>query len=176
MIKIEQKKERIANVFEKYFNYFGYKKTSIDEVIKELKISKKTVYEFFENKKALYKYIILRQAENKKFELIKVLKGNSFENLEKLILIYFKTILKFQKLRDKFEGKNNLETEAFKLAFRNTLSDILKLGKEKGDFHIDNEKLTSRFIESIIKESLKYIEEEYIEHKTKEAVFRLIKV
>ena len=43
-------RERIADVFKKHFTYFGFKKTSVDEVAKELKISKKTIYQFFSSK------------------------------------------------------------------------------------------------------------------------------
>ena len=56
--KNQSPKERILNGFSMYFGTYGLKKTTVDEVATELKISKKTIYNYFNSKKAIYDYLV----------------------------------------------------------------------------------------------------------------------
>jgi len=56
-------KEEIADSFQKHFEYYGYKKTSVDDIAKELKISKKTIYQHFSTKEEIFYYIVSKVAQ-----------------------------------------------------------------------------------------------------------------
>ncbi len=55
-------KEEIAQTFERYVARLGYAKTTLDDVARELHISKKTIYVHFDGKREIYGYIVERQA------------------------------------------------------------------------------------------------------------------
>src|SRR4030042_7059996 len=68
---VEHQKERIADAFLRHFSHFGFKKTSVDQVSHELKISKKTVYEYFDTKEKIFYFVVHRIAQDycRKMEL-----------------------------------------------------------------------------------------------------------
>ncbi|MGD9101586.1 MAG: TetR/AcrR family transcriptional regulator, partial [Anaerolineae bacterium] len=59
---MDAKKEQIADAFQKHFNHFGYKKTSVGDIARELKISKKTIYQHFSTKEEIFYYVVSRIA------------------------------------------------------------------------------------------------------------------
>ena len=59
----------IADVFEKHVQRFGYRKTTLDEVARELGISKKTLYVHFDGKSAIYAYLVERIAKQARREM-----------------------------------------------------------------------------------------------------------
>lgn len=62
-------KDQIARVFERHVQRFGYAKTNLDEVARELHISKKTIYVHFEGKREIYATIVERQAAAEKMKM-----------------------------------------------------------------------------------------------------------
>jgi AcrR family transcriptional regulator len=56
-------KDGIADVFEKHVQRFGYAKTTLDEVARDLGISKKTLYVHFQGKADIYAYLVARLAK-----------------------------------------------------------------------------------------------------------------
>lgn len=63
-------KQEIADVFEKHVTRFGYAKTSLDEIAKAMRISKKTIYAHFPSKRELYGFIVEQQAAQQKAEIL----------------------------------------------------------------------------------------------------------
>lgn len=66
---------RIAEVFERLVTSQGYDRTTLDEVARELKISKKTIYVHFGSKSDIYAYVVARQAQREKARLAALLTG-----------------------------------------------------------------------------------------------------
>ncbi|MDI6901646.1 MAG: TetR/AcrR family transcriptional regulator [Anaerosomatales bacterium] len=62
-------KEQIADAFERHVQRFGYGKASVEDVAAELGISKRTIYQHFSSKRALYAYIVDRVAEKERARL-----------------------------------------------------------------------------------------------------------
>lgn len=52
--KLKQKKIDIIRAAERRFNKFGLKKTALDEIARDLRIGKSTLYHYFESKESLY--------------------------------------------------------------------------------------------------------------------------
>lgn len=55
-------KEQIAEAFERQVARVGYVKANLDELSRELHISKKTIYVHFDGKRDIYSYIVEKQA------------------------------------------------------------------------------------------------------------------
>jgi len=154
-------KEKIADVFKKHFNHFGYKKTSVDEVAKELKMSKKTIYRFFTSKEKIFYYIVSRVAIGIKTGMDKDLQAyqSDIEKLRQLIIKIFAESKTWLKKNDVFEFRYKYEigSLAFKDAFEELLIRIIKSGMEKGEFEESSLEIKVRFIMGIISEGMDII-------------------
>ncbi len=154
-------KEKIADVFKKHFNYFGFKKTSVDEVAKELKVSKKTIYQFFTSKEKIFYYIVSRVAGGIKTGIDKDLQkyNTEIDRLRQLIIKIFSESKIWLKNNDAFEFRYKYEigSLAFKDAFEELLARIVKSGMENGEFKQSSPEIKVRFIEGIISEGMDII-------------------
>ncbi|MCJ7666248.1 MAG: TetR/AcrR family transcriptional regulator [Actinobacteria bacterium] len=156
-MNIEEKediKEKIADAFKKHFNYFGFKKTSVDDVAKELKVSKKTIYQIFTSKEKIFYYIVTRIAIGIKIGMEKDLQKFQSENekLGYIIVQIFDKSKNWLKKNDAFEFRYKYEigSLAFKDAFKDLLVKIVKSGMEKGEFKQAPLEIKVRFIEGVI--------------------------
>jgi AcrR family transcriptional regulator len=55
-------REKILTRFQQYFSRLGFKKTSVDDVARDLRVSKKTVYRLFSTKEKVFYEIVSRVA------------------------------------------------------------------------------------------------------------------
>ncbi len=62
-------KDQIAETFEAFVGRVGYAKTNLDDVARELHISKKTIYVHFDGKREIYSTIVERQASTEQRKL-----------------------------------------------------------------------------------------------------------
>lgn len=62
-------KEQIAEAFERHVEQFGFAKANLDQVARELRISKKTIYVHFDDKREIYSYVVERQAAREQVRL-----------------------------------------------------------------------------------------------------------
>lgn len=68
-------KQAIAETFARHVERFGYAKTTLDEVARELGISKKTLYVHFDGKSAIYAYLVERIAKQARREMAAAVAG-----------------------------------------------------------------------------------------------------
>jgi AcrR family transcriptional regulator len=61
--------QRIAETFERHVNERGYSGATLDEVARELRISKKTIYAHFDGKREIYAHVVARQAKREQRRL-----------------------------------------------------------------------------------------------------------
>jgi AcrR family transcriptional regulator len=62
-------KEQIAEAFERQVGRVGYAKTTLDDIARELRISKKTIYVHFDGKREIYAHIVAEQAKREQARL-----------------------------------------------------------------------------------------------------------
>ncbi len=156
------KKDQIAEVFQKHFNYHGFKKTSVDEIAQELKMSKKTIYKHFSSKEKIFYFIISKVALkfSKDMEKKLVPFPTQIEKINQLIIMIFAETRNWLKEgNDAFEFKYKYEIAqiAFQDAYNEVFKRILNYGVETGEFKISNIEIIVRFINGIISESMKLI-------------------
>jgi AcrR family transcriptional regulator len=174
-------KDQLADCFEKHFNHFGFKKTSVDDVAKELKISKKTIYQFFTTKEEIFQYIVGRIAREYCLEIEHKLANivSYHEKLSTLLKMIFSESRKWFINNDAFEVKHKYEIAvlAFQEAYRELIRQIIMNGNEAKEFNEVPVDITMRFINGLISESMKILYASpkiNVEDDLIRAVFKLI--
>ncbi|GAB6282208.1 MAG: hypothetical protein STSR0008_09520 [Ignavibacterium sp.] len=91
MKKFDQKKIDIIKTAEKRFSRHGFYKTSLDEIARDLRIGKTTIYHYFESKDLLYIETI-KQEINELLNSIKLILNNEEIICKNRLIEYFKLI------------------------------------------------------------------------------------
>jgi TetR/AcrR family transcriptional regulator len=98
----KEKQEQIINAAINEFSQFSFNEVKISDIINKAKIPRTSFYDYFEDKKDLYKHIILIIKEEKMKFMAPVFENqqdNFFERLREL----FKAGVKFASLRPEYE-------------------------------------------------------------------------
>lgn len=105
------KEEQIIESARFFFNKYGYKRVSMDEIAKSAGVTKKTVYSYFSSKEELLKYFIKEEIQNMKkiVEDVEAEDISFFDKIHKGIC----SLLKYRKKRD-FLNMIIEESESFK--------------------------------------------------------------
>jgi AcrR family transcriptional regulator len=178
---VKDRKEVIADEFQKHFNHFGFKKTSVDEVARALQISKKTIYQHFNSKEEIFYYIVSRIARRYRAKMARELAAypTHQEKLEHLIRMIFAESRKWLKENDAFEFKYKYEIAelAFQDTYEELVIELVQGGTEVGEFSTPQADLAGRFIRGIIAESMKLLSSDpslAVEGDTIAAILKLL--
>lgn len=119
-------KERIAETFERHVDRFGYSKTTLDEVARELHISKKTIYVHFDGKREIYEHVVERRAASEQQRLRGLIAGlpTSREKVE--ALLRFVIGMARSHIAETSEAEWLQEYEIAADAFRKANGDVLR--------------------------------------------------
>ncbi len=161
----EDKKTMIADSFQRHYNHFGYKKTTLDEIARDCGISKKTIYCFFRNKEEVYYFIVRRHAHRYCAEMEKKLKLKLTisEKLETLVGMIFAENLAWIKRGNsafEFENKYEIASKAFQNAYQDLLNVILEDSVGKNEIPKQDIDLKVRFISCLITEGIRLFNKE----------------
>jgi len=153
---MEDNKNYILDVAKQRFDKFGFKKTTVDEISKDARISKRTLYEHFKNKEDLFVSLFIREALTARKEILKRLK-NIEDPLEKIkkFMVFSRDYFKAQPFMVKvLEDEDGLYAPFLKKKYRvfveegilNIFEDILREGIEKSEFRRMDTRITSYII------------------------------
>ena len=150
------KKEYIMDIAKERFDRFGFKKTTVDEICQDARISKKTLYEYFKDKEDLFVSLFMREALASRKVVLGRLK-NIDEPLEK-IKKFFKFAGEYFK-KEPFmvkvlEDENGLYAPFLKKKYRtfveegilDFIADIIKEGIKKGELRDVDPHITAYII------------------------------
>ena len=178
---MSSQKEEIADSFKRHFEHFGYKKTSVDEIAQELKVSKKTIYQHFSTTEEIFYYVVSKVARGYMNRMAADLEGlpTQREKLDQLVRMIFAESRKWLKENDAFEFKYKYDIAglAFQDAYNDLLAKLIEAGIREGEFREGTVALTVRFINGIISESMKVLSanpEVAVEQEVIEAINRLL--
>jgi AcrR family transcriptional regulator len=154
-------KQAIADTFQKHFQHFGFKKTSVDDISNELHISKKTIYQYFSTKEEIFYYVVSQIAHQYLKGMEDNLKQSSTfrEKLAQLIHMIFDEAKKWLRTNDAFEFRYKYEIAelAFKDAYSELMKQLLQQGIEAGEFVSVPVELTVRMMQGMISESMRLV-------------------
>jgi AcrR family transcriptional regulator len=158
------RRDDIADAFKKHFHYYGFKKTSVDDVAGELHISKKTIYEYFDSKEEVFEFVISREAKNMGTRMdanlgevqgseakIRVLIHMIFENAASYIAAS-------QSLD--FKSQDEIATRAFQSAYEGILRQVVDKGKQEKAFSGTFDDLDLSFVYAVIQKALMSMRDE----------------
>ena len=92
------KKEEVINAARDLFTKYGYKKVSMDEISKEANVTKKTIYSYFSDKEAMFKYFASEELQSMK-EKIENDVNSSTSFIDRVSKILYESLL-FRKNSD----------------------------------------------------------------------------
>ncbi|MBN1370414.1 MAG: TetR/AcrR family transcriptional regulator [Anaerolineaceae bacterium] len=154
----QQIKEAIADAFQKHFNHFGFKKTSVDDISNELHLSKKTIYQNFSTKEEIFYYVVSRVAREYVRGMEREIAGSvtAAGKLAALVRLIFSESKQWLKDNDVFEFryKQEIGELAFKDAYSGLLFSLVKQGMESGEFSTGQPEFTVRLIQGMISEAM----------------------
>ncbi len=160
MVNKEEFRIKIIISARQIFSRFGFKKTTMDEIAKALKIGKSSIYYYFDSKEAIFKSVVLYEANILRNELTAAIKSvespvgkmknyvyvrmKSFEKLSN----YYNTI--FDKNLDHYDF-----IEAIRKKYDREELAILRLilydGARKKVFNIENSEYTAMAVQTALK-------------------------
>ena len=75
MVDKDQYRKKIVITSGQIFSRYGFKKTTMDEIAKELKMGKSSVYYYFKSKEDIFEAVVLYEANVLRNELTKAIKS-----------------------------------------------------------------------------------------------------
>lgn len=153
---MEDKKNRILDAAKNRFRRFGVKKTSIEEVCRDIGISKKTLYEHFRNKEDLFASLFIREALANREIILKDVKDiqDPLEKVKKILRVavdyHWHETFMFEVLKDQEDLYAPFLKEKYRLQVEEGILDIftsvLQNGIDKGEFRSMDPHTVSYFI------------------------------
>ncbi|MDZ7766019.1 MAG: TetR/AcrR family transcriptional regulator [Melioribacteraceae bacterium] len=153
--KYEIKKEQILEAASELLAYYGYEKTTLDDIANKVGVKKNSIYYYFDSKEELINEIITRIFESKVklFEEKSAAAKNSLEKLKIFISVFVShkyseektynitpsAYLEISKVVEKSFEQYVVEAE-------NLIREVLNEGKRKGELRNHNAKEVARII------------------------------
>jgi AcrR family transcriptional regulator len=150
-------KEQIAQAFARHFHHFGYRKTSVDEVARELGISKKTIYASFSSKEEIFEYAVQQAAGQMLRDFAPNIEAQTdySERLTRLVHVIFEQAQRFAQERDPFDFRYEIAEKAFRQAYLGFLQNLLERGMQAGDFAPGSPELRAQLADGLISTGIK---------------------
>lgn len=174
-------REYIADSFEKHLEQFGFRKTSVEDIAKDLHISKKTIYVHFGSKDDIYRHVIERRARDDKQRIAAELADRQSygAKIEGLIGIVFEfTRDWWRRNRDsEFVQRYQVGEQAFLDAYTELIREYVHEGVQNGEFTADDSEVTVRLVSGLILAGTRMLQEDIeaeVEPQVVEAVNRLL--
>lgn len=138
----ENKKAQVLKASVNLFARYGYQKTTLDDIAKQIGIRKNTLYYYFTNKEAIFSEIVKREVDGFITSLNEEI--NNYNTTEKKLCVILKKIINYPKDRANLfsislkvfieigEIIENSHKE-FRLAIQNSIAELLINGIKSGE-------------------------------------------
>jgi AcrR family transcriptional regulator len=155
----DEVREQVVQAARLVFARFGYKKTALDDIARESRKGKSTIYYYFKSKDEIFKAVIDAEAEIRKQAIQEQISriSDSKQKLKtyiyvrmqtlKMVVNYYEAIK--NDLLDNLYFVNNFRIEHFEDEIMQ-INKLLLEGIEKGEFSIANPELTAKTIVTIL--------------------------
>jgi AcrR family transcriptional regulator len=155
----DEVREQVVQAARLVFARFGYKKTALDDIAREARKGKSTIYYYFKSKDEIFKAVIDAEAEIRKQSIKEQISkiSDSKQKLKtyiyvrmntlKMVVNYYEAIK--NDLLDNLYFVNNLRNEHFEDEIMQ-IKNLLFEGIKTGEFTISNPELTAKTIVTIL--------------------------
>jgi AcrR family transcriptional regulator len=155
---MDDKEKRILKSAREHFVQFGFKKTSLDDIIRVAQVGKGTVYKFFKNKEDLFQCMAEVMYEKMYAHLQSAIVSES--NPEEKLLLYVRLRIRYTREYFLVKGSNMMVFSELKAVYNQIspnnsrevaiLSEIMNLGERREVFKQGNSQSNARLISQII--------------------------
>jgi AcrR family transcriptional regulator len=160
-------KDQIADVFFRHVEHYGLAKTSVEEVARELGISKRTVYQHFHSKEDILRYVVERGAAAARermaveFDPIPTRWGRLERLVRELVLQGTRDWLDRYEDSD-FKHQFDFGVRVMRRAYDELIRQWVAEGAEAGEFHLvgADAALTSRIIGAVLMDATVQVRED----------------
>jgi len=155
----DEVREQLVQAARQVFARYGYKKTALDDISREARKGKSTIYYYFKSKDDIFKAVIDAEAEIREKTIddqISIIE----DPLLKLKTYIYVRMLTLKKVGNYYEAIKNdlLDNLYFVNSFRNNhfdaeinlVKELLLEGIEKGVYTIQNSELTAKTIVTLL--------------------------
>ena len=160
MVNKEEFRKKIINTAGQIFSRYGFRKTTMDEISKALKMGKSSIYYYFPGKEEIFEAVVLNEANILRNELTKAIK--SVESpLDKMRNYVFVRMKAFEKLSNYYNAifDKNLDhfdfVETIRAKYDREELAILRLilydGARKKVFSVANSEYTALAVQTALK-------------------------
>jgi AcrR family transcriptional regulator len=173
-------KDEIALSFMALAVRYGFRRTAVEDVARQLRISKKTIYEYFPSKDALLEYALELAAVEQRRRVESLLTETTAlgRSLEVTRIALSDARAGFaQNPGAELAEPPEIQARVNDRVYGPMIRDLLEQGIAAGEFDIADIALTSRFVQAIGMEAVRHIHddpESHPEEATVEAIRRLI--
>jgi AcrR family transcriptional regulator len=160
MVNKEEYRKKIIKTAGQIFSRYGFKKTTMEEIAKALKIGKSSIYYYYQSKEDIFEAVVLNEANILRNELTTAIKSveSPIEKMEKYVFVRMKSFEKlsnyynaiFDKNLDHFEFIEKIR-EKYDIVEIAILRLILWDGTRKKVFHVANSEYTAMAIQTTLK-------------------------
>ena len=155
----DEVREQVVQSARQVFARYGYKKTALDDIAREARKGKSTIYYYFKSKDEIFKAVIDAEAEIRKQAIEREISQISDSRLKLKTYIYVR-MLTLKMVVNYYEAIKNdlLDNLYFVNSFRDDHFDeevkqVIKMlleGVEIGEFTIENPELTAKTIVTLL--------------------------
>jgi AcrR family transcriptional regulator len=160
MINKEEFRKKVIIMAGQIFSHYGYKKTTMDEIARAMKMGKSSIYYYFESKEEIFEEVVLNEANILRNELTAAIKSEE-SPIDKMKNYVFVRMKSFEKLSNYYNAifDKNLDHYDFIETIREKydreelaiLRLILYLGTRKKIFKVVNSEYTALAIQTTLK-------------------------
>ena len=160
MVNKEEFRKKIILTSGQIFSRFGFKKTTMEEVARALKMGKSSIYYYFKSKEEIFDAVVLFEANILRNELTTAIKSveSPIGKMEKYVFVRMKSFEKlsnyynaiFDKNLDHFEFIEKIR-EKYDREERAILRLLLYHGIRKKVFNVKNSEYTALAIQTTLK-------------------------
>ena len=150
--------QQIAEVFERRVTEVGYDKANMDDVAREMRISKKTIYAHFGSKREIYAFVVERQAAREKMRLAASVAtlptyAARLEAVMRLTLDMARQHLAATG-REEWLREYEIAADAFRRANGDLVRELVQAGMDAGEFVPGDAELVEKMTAAMIVEYL----------------------
>lgn len=155
----DEVREQVVQSARQVFARYGYKKTALDDIAREARKGKSTIYYYFKSKDEIFKAVIDAEAEIRKQAIERKISQITDSRLKlktyiyvrmltlKMVVNYYEAIK--NDLLDNLYFVNSLRDDHFEEEILQVKTMLLE-GVEIGDFTIENPDLTAKTIVTLL--------------------------
>jgi AcrR family transcriptional regulator len=145
---MEDTKKKIIDSAKEQFALYGYKKTSLNDIVQSINIGKSAIYNYFKNKEDLFRQVLLLTYSDA-FETLTSMVNEETDPLKKLVkyalarteycrTLFFEVRGNISVLKELSDARDKIESSS--LLEIGILEEIFKDGELKGKFKTNSSK------------------------------------